>query len=1241
MDLKLSVIILGLSQLISATIPPSDCSYKAPRHLQCKLTSINSRLEKTDFSVVPNNTLSLSVYCSQSTVGQLEPYGFSKLAQLQSLVLENCVLNSLPANAFRGLHSLKTLSVRKSRSAAQGLTSDNQLDIQHGALLDLDNLETLDLSENLLKSLPSKSLCSLQHLRILNVSSNQFGSPADLGLESACLPHLDTLDMSNNDVTSIDDNSVLSWPSLATIDLSNNHIRYVADSVFSTNIKIINLSNNQINHLPGRLIQSSAVRELNLANNSLSAFPSTFFLGQYDLEKLNLAGNILSTASLSANLTTDLLNLIELDMCHNQIQAVPEQFMASMLNLQNLKLCGNKLNSVHFPEFMPNLATLDLSSNQLRSIEPAYFGGLPLLTQLSLSDNQINVLHPAAFANNSDILILDLSRNQMYKIPDALSSLNKLQTLDLGWNQISSLQSLDNMEQLWRLQIPNNLISEIPAEFFTKLVSLQVLDLSNNRLVRLEPGSLDLNPSLRAVRLDGNYLTRMDSIFTKLSQLIWLNVSNNKLDDFDYTQIPHTLHWLDVSHNRISQLGNYLSIENSSLSYLDASFNEIQQLSSLNIPQNLETILLNDNKISEISQYAFFDKVKLVKVDLSVNELTSFSKPTLLLSPTNVRETVFHLGGNPIVCDCEMAWFQQINTRDTLEKLPFISDIESIYCKLMNAGENQAFVPLVEARKDQFLCEYQTHCFSLCQCCQFDSCDCEMTCPDGCSCFHDNSWTKNMIQCTASNFKGIPENIPMDSTEILLDGNDISVLKSHTFIGKRNLKTMFLNNSRIDEIEEHAFNGLTSLTVLHLENNNLRNLNGFEFSALPNLQELYLHNNQLSSIHPATFKVLKNLRVLTLDDNSIVHFPVWELATNQYLATLKLGTNLWSCDCEFRHSFYSWLQSDGRHKVSDYDNLHCVPSKEANEDEKESITTLTVLPSSPCALLPIPEVANHQQQDHVLSEAYMPLLIGAIASVSIMVLLILLLVNFRHSIRMWMKGSKSTSGDRMMSPSPSQGSSNADDSCSAGGSKLFDAYISYSARDSLVVSQLLASQMEPYTRVCLHHRDLPTHSAHLADSVTRVADASKKIIIILSQNYLETEWTRMDYKTGLLRSVSTAASAINGGIGGGGASKHMLFLVVGPINLNMLDPTLRVLMNTGEVLSITDPVILNQMAAVSNSTPPSYQLGLPAPPSSMSYSHQPIYSTMDETLPHHHSSLPPLHNGGGGGVYDKRMISHI
>ena len=62
----------------------------------------------------------------------------------------------------------------------------------------------------------------------------------------------------------------------------------------------------------------------------------------------------------------------------------------------------------------------------------------------------------------------------------------------------------------------------------------------------------------------------------------------------------------------------------------------------------------------------------------------------------------------------------------------------------------------------------------------------------------------------------------MDATEIFLDGNNLGDLKSHTFIGRKNLRTLHLNNSRIDRIENQTFNGLKSLTVLHLENNNIQ-----------------------------------------------------------------------------------------------------------------------------------------------------------------------------------------------------------------------------------------------------------------------------------------------------------------------------------------------------------------------------------------------------------------------------------
>ncbi|CAG7684189.1 unnamed protein product, partial [Allacma fusca] len=102
----------------------------------------------------------------------------------------------------------------------------------------------------------------------------------------------------------------------------------------------------------------------------------------------------------------------------------------------------------------------------------------------------------------------------------------------------------------------------------------------------------------------------------------------------------------------------------------------------------------------------------------------------------------------------------------------------------------------------------------------------------------------------------------MDATEIHLDGNNLSHLSSHIFIGKKNLKTLFLNHSRVETIRNKTFNGLKSLQVLHLQGNLLMELQGYEFKDLDNLRELYLQNNLIRNIGPDTFGSLKYLQIL-------------------------------------------------------------------------------------------------------------------------------------------------------------------------------------------------------------------------------------------------------------------------------------------------------------------------------------------------------------------------------------------
>ena len=76
-----------------------------------------------------------------------------------------------------------------------------------------------------------------------------------------------------------------------------------------------------------------------------------------------------------------------------------------------------------------------------------------------------------------------------------------------------------------------------------------------------------------------------------LSKLQWFNVSNNKLQWFDYAFVPMSLEWLDIQFNEIEELGNYYKLKSGfNLKRLDASGNLIQSLNKLSLPMSLEII---------------------------------------------------------------------------------------------------------------------------------------------------------------------------------------------------------------------------------------------------------------------------------------------------------------------------------------------------------------------------------------------------------------------------------------------------------------------------------------------------------------------------------------------------------------------------------------------------------------------------------------------------------------------------
>ena len=299
--------------------------------------------------------------------------------------------------------------------------SSSPLRLEPGSLAHLPSLVSLDLSGSVVQSIPAGELCRLPNLAALNMSRSELGSVHDLGISGSqhrdCLPLLGSLDLSHNELSMVEGDSLLSWPSIHTLNLGNNYIS-------------LHMNNNQMSHLPATLLSH-----------------------QTNLEQLDLSGNILMETGLPTNLTADLHNLLRLDLCSNQLGRLPSALTAPLQNLQVLRLCNNALATASLSPDMVNLAELDLSGNQLTSLGPSSLQPFSQLTYLCLARNALTEVHSAAFQGTTGLLVLDLSDNKLAGLPKALKSLSGLQTLDISNNLVTNLDedTLSQLPSLWRL----------------------------------------------------------------------------------------------------------------------------------------------------------------------------------------------------------------------------------------------------------------------------------------------------------------------------------------------------------------------------------------------------------------------------------------------------------------------------------------------------------------------------------------------------------------------------------------------------------------------------------------------------------------------------------------------------------------------------------------------------------------------------------------------------------------------
>ncbi|XKL61644.1 hypothetical protein PGB90_001477 [Kerria lacca] len=1085
--------------------------------LQCRVRTISNA-----DSVLANLTstqmdkiTSFNLECSDVLFfeSSLENSFLTQLRRLQDLKLEYCKIRYIPVAVLSPSRELRHLTLRTHNRDWSAMTMLFHTDSFRG----LPQLKFLDLSDNNIWSLPRELFCPLPTLTHLNLSSNRLQNVGELSFSDwgngpsapgkRCNVGLELLDLSDNEISLLPDNGFTSLRSLQKFYLQNNLISTMADRAFVglVSLQYLNISNNRLSSLPPELFQSTRnLKEVHLFNNSINVLAPGLLEGLDQLVILDLSRNELTSSWVNKDTFSGLIRLVVLNIGYNQLTKIDSHVFQDLYSLQILNLEHNNIESITDSSFsaLNNLHALKLSYNKLVTVETFHFAGLFVINQLYLDHNRIMSIDGRTFENCSNLHDLGLYGNVLTKIPESIKQLHFLKNLDLGGNRIQQIinSSFEGLDQLNSLILSDNHIYNISKHAFGTLPSLKVLNLASNRIQNVDRAAFGNSSILHAIRLDGNKLENINGIFVQLQNLVWLNISDNEITSFDYSFIPPSLEWLDMHKNRIIDLGYYFEKRDSvQIKMLDVSYNKLTEISDTSIPDSVESLFLNNNLIRKVKMNTFLRKANLSRVVLFDNQIRTIDMAALRLDPIPEDKELpqFYISENPFVCDCTMEWLQRVNSFSNHRQYPKVMDIDSASCHVIY-GRGQSVKSLMDLKTSQFLCPYESHCFAVCECCEYDACDCEMTCPFNCSCYHDHLWTSNIVDCSNADYSQVPSRIPMDATEIYLDGNKLLKLDSHVFIGKKKLQVLYLNNSNINVIHNKTFNGVEELRILHLENNEIETLEGYEFKELEKLTELYLENNHIKEVSDNTFSPLKRLEILHLEHNKINSFASLKSIKSYNLATVALSDNTWSCECSNIHELIAWLKENNN--MMQMDEVRCSDRDKTVADTvklctegKENSNVVTNLNRD-----------SFYSSSSVLNSDYVPFMAASLVLFIIVFLISTLMFIFKNDIKLWLH---SRYGVRILT------GSSFDEDCD----RLFDAYMVYSLKDEEFVSQVISASLERLGySLCLHYRDMHVMSpAYLTDSLLGASDASKRIILILSLSFLQNEWERPVFKTAL------------------------------------------------------------------------------------------------------------------------------
>nr|XP_022297528.1 toll-like receptor 13 [Crassostrea virginica]XP_022297529.1 toll-like receptor 13 [Crassostrea virginica] len=412
------------------------------------------------------------------------------------------------------------------------------------------NVTRINLSRNKLKSLPERSL----------------------------LPDILThFDLSNNEIATFRNNAFQQLWKLTSLRLDGNALRVTNDlnsSIFEDllNIKYLDLSNNpeltlRVMPILTRGIQNSTIeilrpnriqctfgvgaelriedvrflkytnlKEVYLSSNRIEQIENgaPYFFPQ-SLEKVSVADNLF-TFGLYIFEVISLQNLKWLNMSLQQMPHSPVEVVENILHF-----CVNKRRNISDMEVYPSNETIKHAQEMYKAMSTYNFT-IPVPPNLEIiyaEEMGLRYVIPKLEFSQNTVKELYMQGNTFYRWAGPIIGINHLRLLNLSNNFCSNVSRdfFSHIINLSELYISNNLLgfsiaSDIDGRIFENLLNLRHIDLKANRIAHLPFMVFKSLKNLQHLDLSNNLLTTVEFDILKLKALKYLDLSGNQIQAF-------------------------------------------------------------------------------------------------------------------------------------------------------------------------------------------------------------------------------------------------------------------------------------------------------------------------------------------------------------------------------------------------------------------------------------------------------------------------------------------------------------------------------------------------------------------------------------------------------------------------------------------------------------------------------------------------------------------------------------